>query len=80
MSDKLFKDREEFDRFIAQYSILDSTKFNYITTINEFLSYMDDVYSVMLKKDDSFLYSLEKLEGKIEMRKILNQNTFKKLE
>ena len=70
MADKLFKNKEEYERFIKQYSILDSTKFQYGSK-EDFLNFMNEIYEIMLKKDDSFLYSQEKLSGKIELRKLL---------
>jgi len=71
MPEKLFKNKQEFERWVKQHSILDSTKFKTETTFEDFMKFMEETYDLMLKKDDSFLYSLDKLQGKIALRKLL---------
>lgn len=69
MSETLFKNKKEFDDFVIQHSILDSSNNQYCSK-EEFVKFWEESYALMLKKDNSFLYSDQKLAGKIALRKL----------
>ncbi len=78
MAETLFKNKKEFESFVTQHSKMDSSD-NQYGSKEEFVEFWEETYALMLKKDNSFLYSNKKLAGKIALKKLLFEMDAQKL-